>query len=63
VFLVRGDSDESFEDLLGWEADFAGDGDSGEVVGIDFVGAELVGNFELVEKTGGVGLVCGHAVC
>ena len=48
--------EEGFEDLFGREADLAGDRDGGEVFGVDFVGAELVGDAEGVEEAGGVGL-------
>jgi hypothetical protein len=47
--------EEGFEDLLGGEAYFAGHGDGGEVFGVDFVGAQLVGDVEGVEEAGGVG--------
>ena len=39
VVAIIGLGEEGFEDLLGGEADFFGDGEGGEVVGIDFVGA------------------------
>src|SRR6266851_4573517 len=48
-------SEQGLEDLLGGEADLAGDGDGGEVIGVDFVGAQLVGDVEGVEEAGCVG--------
>ncbi len=54
--------EEGLEDLLGWEAYLAGDGDGGEVFGIDFVGAKFVGDAEGVEEAGGVGLGWSAAV-
>jgi len=63
MLAVAGDGDEGLKDLLGWQTDLVGHGDGSEVVGVNFVGAKLVGDFELVEETGGVGLggfhVCG----
>src|SRR6266702_2343811 len=50
--------EEGLEDLFGGEADLAGDGDGGEVIGVDFVGAQLVGDVEGVEEAGCVGF-CG----
>src|ERR1700722_17199175 len=47
--------EESFEDLLGRESYFAGYGQGGEVVGVDVVGEQLVGDVERVEEAGGVG--------
>src|ERR1700722_5840071 len=47
--------EESFEDLLGRESYFAGYGQGGEVVGVDLVGEQLVGDVERVEEAGGVG--------
>jgi hypothetical protein len=55
---VVGVREEGLEDLFGGEADFFCDGDRSEVFGIDLVGAELIGNAEGVEETGGVCL-CG----
>ena len=57
MVAVVGLGEEGFEDLLGGEADLFCDGDGGEVVGIDLVGAQLVGDVEAVEEAGGVGLV------
>ena len=48
--------EQSLEDLFGREADLARDGDGGEVVGIDLIRAEFVGDAEGVEQTCGVGL-------
>ncbi len=51
-----GVGEESFEDLFRGETDLARDGDGGEIVGVDLVGAEFVGDAERVEQAGGVGL-------
>ena len=48
--------EEGLEDLLGGQADLAGDAGGAEVVEIDLVGAKLVGDAEPVEEPGGVGL-------
>jgi len=50
-------SDQRLENLLGRKADLGGDGFSGQVFGIDFVFAKLVGNTQLVEKSHGIGLM------
>ncbi len=47
---------QSFEDLLGGHADFFGDGDGGEIVGIDFVFAEFEGDAEGFKEARAVGL-------
>ena len=56
VFAGVGVGEEGFEDLFGGQADLAGYGDGGEVVGVDLVGAQFVGDAEAVEEAGGVGL-------
>ncbi len=55
MFAGVGVGEEGLEDLFGREANLAGDGDGGEVFGVDFVGAEFVGDAEGVEEAGGVG--------
>ncbi len=45
-----------FEDLLGGHADLFGDGDGGEVVGVDFVLAEFEGDAEGFKEARAVGL-------
>ena len=55
VLACVGVGEEGLEDLFGGEAYFAGYRDGCEVFGIDFVGAEFVGNVEGVEKADGVG--------
>ena len=42
-------SDQRFENLFGWQTDFCRDGFGGEIVGIDLVFAQLIGNAELIE--------------
>src|ERR1700733_10736241 len=56
MFAGVGVGEEGFEDLFGGEAYLAGDGDGGEVFGIDLVDADFVGDAEGVEEAGGVGL-------
>jgi hypothetical protein len=51
-----GANDERFEDLFRREADFRGDTLGREVVGIDFVFAQLVCDVVLIEEANGVGL-------
>ena len=55
MFLFGGVGDECLEDLFGWEADLARDGEGGEVTGIDLVRPQLIGDVQGVELAGGVG--------
>jgi len=56
IFAAGGACHQRFENLLGRQSDFGGDGFGGQVVGIDLVFAQLIANAVLIEQARGVGL-------